>query len=80
MTTATPTCPNCAAVATKPHWGGYSMACVGCCARLVLSARPVRKYQEGMLSCVAMQGNGRPERPTRQQVLDRIKAMAKCDV
>lgn len=76
MTTIATHCPHCEAAKAQRWYGGYNMACLSCCARLVLSARPVRKYQEGMLSCVSMRGNGRPERPTRQQVLDHIKATA----
>jgi len=66
-------CSNCEAATIKQWHGGYTMQCVGCMARLVLSARPSRQQQETMLACLELQGNGRPERPTRQQVLERLQ-------
>lgn len=70
---AVPGCSNCEAATTKQWHGGYTMQCVGCMARLVLSARPSRQQQETMLACLELQGNGRPDRPTRQQVLERLQ-------
>lgn len=64
-------CPNCeASINQKWAGGGYTMQCVGCMARLVLSARPLRHAQEAMLAC----NDGRPDRPSRQSVLDWLKA------
>ena len=65
-------CSNCEASITQKWHGGYTMQCVGCMARLVLSARPLRHAQEAMLAC----NDGRPDRPSRQQVLDWLKAKA----
>lgn len=66
-------CSNCeASINQKWAGGGYTMQCVGCMARLVLSARPLRHAQEAMLAC----NNGRPDRPSRQSVLDWLKAKA----
>lgn len=70
---AVPSCSNCEAALAKQWHGGYTMQCVGCMARLVLSARPSRHQQETMLACLERSGNGRPERPTRQQVLERLQ-------
>jgi hypothetical protein len=65
-------CSNCEAATTKRWHGGYTMQCVGCMARLVLSARPLRHAQEAMLAC----NNGRPDLTSRQSVLDWLKAKA----
>lgn len=65
------TCANCTNAAMHPYWGGYAMACVLCCARLVRSARPLRHAQEAHLQCIAM----RPNRPSKDDVLAAIKAM-----
>ena len=68
-----PGCSNCEAATTKQWHGGYTMHCVGCMARLVASARPSRQQQEAMLACLELRGSGRQQRPTRQQVLERLQ-------
>jgi hypothetical protein len=69
-------CSNCTAYtqARKAgrQWGGYSMNCAGCCARLVRSARPLRDAQESIFAAIAM----RPGRPTKEAV---IAAIAQLD-
>lgn len=65
---AVPGCSDCEAATTKQWHGGYTMQCVGCMARLVLSARPLRYAQEAMLACLDRKGL-----PTRQQVLERLQ-------
>lgn len=64
-------CSNCEAAAARPHWGGYSMACTACCARLVLSCAPDKSQAEVMLACVVL----RPGRPERRTVLDAVRAL-----
>ena len=69
-------CSNCKAFAQcqaagRP-WGGFSMSCVHCCARLVRSARPLRMAQEAMLACIARH---QPDAPTRADVLQALKAL-----
>jgi hypothetical protein len=63
------TCAHCTQAAAQRHYGGYQFECVHCCARLVASARPVRKMQEAMLAAITR----RPGRPSRQQILDAMK-------
>lgn len=52
--------------------GRYDMHCLQCCARLVRSARPVRRQQEAMLAVVTR----REGRPSRAAVLDELKGKA----
>lgn len=73
MPTGEPGCSNCEAATTKQWHGGYTMHCIGCMARLVASARPSHQQQETMLACLELRSGGRPERPTRQQVLERLQ-------
>lgn len=65
------TCKDCEHSATRLHWGGYSMRCARCCARLVRSARPAREQQEAMLYAVAL----RKENPKKPAILAALKAM-----
>lgn len=71
MTTEATTCSNCAMAATRAVWGGYSMNCVQCCARLMRSARPMRHLQEGILGLLARV----PGRPSKEDVIAELKAM-----
>lgn len=64
-------CPCCNAFATNPLCGSYLMSCVQCCARLVLSGRPLRSHQEGMLAVIQR----RSGRPIKADVLQALKAM-----
>lgn len=52
--------------------GRYDLHCLQCCARLVRSARPVRRKQEAMLAVVTR----REGRPSRAAVLDELKGKA----
>lgn len=69
-------CSNCeqselSAQRGRAPWGGFSMWCVRCCARLLRSARPLRMAQETMLACIARH----PDAPTRADVLRELKAL-----
>lgn len=66
-------CSNCTAAESRKHWGGYSMSCARCCARLMRSARPLRGAQESILAAIAM----RPDRPTKAQVIEQISIIDK---
>lgn len=55
------------------RWGGYSMNCAGCCARLVRSARPLRGAQEAIFAAIAR----RDGRPSKQQVIEAIGQLDK---
>ena len=59
----TPECADCQASA-----GVYWMTCIGCYARLVVSARPNRRQQEAMLGAIARSAGA----PTREAVLERM--------
>lgn len=63
-------CPDCEKATARKHHGGYRMQCVQCCARLVASARPLRRQQEAMLAAIALFRGA----PTRQEVLVRLQA------
>lgn len=62
-------CPACHATQARPHCGAYNLRCVVCCARLVVSARPLRHAQEGLLACITRH----PENPSKADVLSAIK-------
>lgn len=64
-------CPHCARAAAVPRTGRYHLDCVGCCARLIRSARPWREAQEGMFSVIARQ----PGRPAKVEIIEAIKAI-----
>lgn len=66
-----PDCTNCTRAAQNFHWGGYTMACARCCARLVRSARPLRHAQEGHFAAIAR----RPGRPDKVAIINEIKRM-----
>ena len=46
------TCRDCESSKTRRWHGGYDLACLPCCARLVLSARPSREHARGMLAAI----------------------------
>jgi hypothetical protein len=62
-------CKDCWSATRLSHWGGYSMGCIGCCARLVLSCSPDRKQAEAMLAAITM----RPGRLSRKEVLAAVR-------
>jgi hypothetical protein len=64
-------CYACAEAATRPICGSYSFSCVGCCARLVMSARPLRGCQEAALDAITRNTFA----PTRAEILEKIKGM-----
>lgn len=64
------TCWACASVKSSRQGGLYDFRCAVCCARLVMSARPLKGAQRAMLAAIARS----PGAPTRQAVLDAIKA------
>lgn len=63
------TCATCQSSKEQRWHGVYDAKCPACCARLVISARPVKRFQEAMLAAIAMQ-KGAPE---RAQILERVK-------
>jgi hypothetical protein len=65
------TCQQCQYSTTNPHWGGYSMRCVQCCARLIRSARPLKHAQDALLAAIAQ----RPENPARPAILQALKGL-----
>ena len=70
-------CPWCACFRAVGRCGRYHLSCVGCCARLVRSARPWKQAQEAMLAVIARQ----PGRPTKAQVLQALRELdAQADV
>lgn len=66
-------CQNCAKAAQVRTWGGYTMTCPRCCARLVRSARPLRHAQEAHFAAIARYEGA----PTKQKVIEAIAAMDK---
>ena len=46
------TCRECESSRTRRWHGGYDLACLPCCARLVLSAHPSRPHAGAMLAAV----------------------------
>ena len=65
------TCAACTSSKEQRWHGVYDTTCIACCARLVISARPNKKFQEAMLAAIAMQ-KGAPE---RAQILEYIKGV-----
>ena len=64
-------CAACESTKERRWHGVYNTTCTECCARLVISARPVKKLQEAMLAAIAMQKGA----PTRAQILEHIKGL-----
>lgn len=64
------TCPHCTRADAGDIVGRYAFSCLGCCARLVASARPVRHLQEVMLAAIARF----PGAPERAQILQAIRS------
>lgn len=60
------TCQHCEQSAARPVWGGYDTRCAHCCARLILSARPMKHAQEAMFAAMDMR---RPDTPSKEAVL-----------
>lgn len=65
-------CPSCEYFKQQPLSGRYHMACLACCTRLVLSARPDKRQAAAMLAAIArFEGS-----PSRQQVLASVASHA----
>ena len=65
------TCDACT-LSKEQRWHGvYQLQCTACCARLVISARPNKRFQEAMLAAIAMQKGA----PDRAQILEYIKGV-----
>lgn len=62
-------CAACTSSREQRWHGVYQLQCTECCARLVISARPNKRFQEAMLAAIAMQKGA----PTRAQILEHIK-------
>lgn len=63
------TCPCCALHHSRPHSGAYSLKCVECCSRLVLSAHPLKHLAAGHLEAInRFKGN-----PGREKVLESVR-------
>jgi hypothetical protein len=67
-------CPACESSSKRPHSGAYSMLCLPCCTRLVLSAHPSKAQAAGMLAAIARQ----PGAPRCEDVVRSVnQALAK---
>lgn len=69
-------CLNCSSAALNPLWGGYSMQCVRCCARLIASAFPDKRQMQ-VLRAAAELRSGRPSREEVKAELSRLEAQRK---
>ena len=68
-------CPHCQQASNQAHAGGrYAFSCIGCCARLVASARPLRAMQEAHLAAIARFDRA----PSREQILAHIRATSQA--
>lgn len=64
------TCTHCKKAETKTYKGGvWNATCLGCCVRVVVSARPDRALQEAMLASIARH----PKAPKRELILQKLK-------
>ena len=64
-------CAECESSNEQRWHGVYDTTCIACCARLVISARPNKRFQEAMLAAIAMQKGA----PNRAQILEHIKGV-----
>ena len=60
------TCKPCLHAQQRPHSGLYSLACVECCCRLVLSTHPSKPHAAAMLAAIERF----PGNPGRAKVLE----------
>jgi hypothetical protein len=65
------TCKHCESLKIKTFHPIYDFACLGCCARLVASARPERGLQEAMFAAISIF----KESPKREQIIEKLKGM-----
>ena len=69
ITTIMSDCDECKKAELNDRHGVYISNCVGCCARLVISARPSKTHQDSMFAAIdRMNGS-----PARQEIIDFIK-------
>lgn len=71
-------CANCLTASTRPNWGGYDFACVGCCARLVASARPDKSLQRAHLAAIDIFRAKGMAAPSEAEILDGLKRSTSC--
>ena len=62
-------CNECAKAKNNRLHGIYQVSCVGCCARLVISARPDKRQQLAILDFIARH----EEAPSRADILECVK-------
>ena len=60
-------CPHCASA----YRGIGNFSCAGCCARLVMTARPSRQHQEAMLEACQWL----PTAPAREAILAQLQTL-----
>jgi hypothetical protein len=61
-------------VLVYPIHGGYQMDCLQCCARLVVSARPLRQQQQALLAAIARALARMPVKPFgRDEILESVR-------
>lgn len=65
------TCPHCQSYEQRPHYGGYQLRCLECCARLVLSAHPSKLHAMAMLAAIARFRDS----PGREEILACVRQM-----
>lgn len=61
-------CKACTAAQSTPHSGLYRMQCLACCARLVMSAHPLKAHAGALLDAIERC----PGNPGRAQVLESV--------
>lgn len=66
-------CEHCHKAGINPWHGGYHFGCVGCCARIVISARPNKRLQESILVAIS----GYSKAPDRESIIEYIKQVDK---
>ena len=62
-------CTHCLTASTRTPWGGFDAACVDCCARKVLECHPDKARAGATLEALTR----RPDRPSREDVLARVR-------
>lgn len=68
-------CSNCATAASRPHWGGYSLTCARCCARLLWAARGDQNLWDTQMEAIKWF----PERPPKKDIAAAYKALQAQD-
>ena len=74
-------CPECESSKTRRWHGVFEFRCLGCCARLVLSARPSKPHGAAQLGAIEHFLRWNPDVPfTTQDVLSEVKRQASNEV